>query len=263
MALRRIVLIGAGNVATHLGLAFLNKGLIIEQVYSRTALSANSLAAKLHAVPVIRSEEIMPGADLYIISVSDDAITEIVKKINFGESPVVHTSGTVPMDIFKQSAPAYGVFYPLQTFSKDREIDFSTVPVLIEASDPQLERMLADLGNLISARVQVCDSEKRKIIHLAAVFACNFSNFMYTLSEEILSSQQLSFDLLRPLILETAGKVMRQNPRDAQTGPAIRNDRSVMETHLQLLAGDPEKHEIYKILSKPISKLVNKENHGG
>lgn len=256
MVIRKIVLIGAGNVATHLGLTFLNKGLIIEQVYSRTALSANTLAAKLHAVPVIRIEEIMMGADLYIISVSDDAIGEIVKKFNFGETLVVHTSGTIPMEILKKCAGAYGVLYPLQTFSKDREIDFSTVPVLIEASDPQLEIALLDLGNLISARIQVCDSEKRKIIHLAAVFACNFSNHMYTLSEEILASKLLSFDLLRPLIFETARKVMHQNPRDAQTGPAFRNDQSVMETHLQLLAGDPEKQEIYKALSKQISKIV-------
>lgn len=256
MGIRNIVLIGAGNVATHLGVAFLNKGLIIEQVFSRTVLSANSLAAKLHAVPVIRIEEIIMDADLYIISVSDDAIGDIVNKINFSDSMVVHTSGTVPMDILKQCSDACGVFYPLQTFSKDREIDFHDVPVLIEATNPQMESTLSNLANLISAKVQICDSEKRKFIHLAAVFACNFSNFMYTLSEEILSSKQLSFDLLRPLILETAMKVMRQNPMEAQTGPAIRNDFSVIEAHLKLLAGDPEKQEIYKTLSKQISKLL-------
>jgi predicted short-subunit dehydrogenase-like oxidoreductase (DUF2520 family) len=259
MTIRKIVLIGAGNVATHLGLAFLNKGLKIEQVFSRTALSANSLASKLHAVPVVRIEEIIMGADLYIISVSDDAIGEIANKINFNDGLVVHTSGTVPMDILKQCTGVCGVFYPLQTFSKDREIDFHDVPVLIEASDPQMKKALSDLGNLISAKVQVCDSEKRKFIHLAAVFACNFSNFMYTLSDEILNTQQLSFDLLRPLILETALKAMHQNPLEVQTGPAIRNDQSVIDAHLKLLAGDPEKQEIYKTLSKQISKLVNKD----
>jgi len=263
MVFRKIVLIGAGNVATHLGLAFLKHDLNIVQVYSRTELSANILASKLNAVPATRPEEIITGADLYIISVSDDAVVELVKKINFGESPVVHTSGTVPINVLRECSSSFGVFYPLQTFSKDREIEFSTVPVLIESSDPELERALVDLGNLISTRVQVCDSEKRKFIHLAAVFACNFSNFMYTLSEEILTSKQLSFDILRPLILETAEKVMRQNPQQSQTGPAARNDQSVMAAHLKLLSGYPEKQAIYKMLSKQISNLVNTEKNGG
>jgi len=262
MAIRNIVFIGAGNVATNLAVAFFNKNLTITQVYSRTALSADKLASKINAVPVTNPSEIFTDAGLYIISVSDDAIVEVTKTLIPGQNLFVHTSGTVPVDILKPVSAKYGVFYPLQTFTKDREIEFSNIPLLIEASDPESERELLELGKIISNDVRICNSEKRKTIHLAAVFACNFSNLMYILSEEILTSQQLPFDLLRPLILETAQKVMQQHPRNAQTGPAKRNDLKVMAAHLELLAGDSEKQEIYKLLSKLISNLENRKKYG-
>lgn len=263
MVVRTIVMIGAGNVATQLALTLFQKNLSIIQVFSRTALSANTLAQKINAEPITRPGNIIPDADLYIIAVSDDAIAGLAKDFHFGNHLVVHTSGTISMDVLKNVSAKYGVFYPLQTFSKERKADFTTIPVLIEASDNESENILVDLGKLISETVLVCDSEKRKIIHLSAVFACNFSNFMFTLSGEILASRQLSFDLLRPLIMETAAKVMLQNPALAQTGPAKRNDLGVMATHKQLLANDPDKLEIYSLLSKLIFNIEKEKNTNG
>ena len=262
MAPHTLVIIGAGNVATQLAITFAQKNLQIKQVFSRTAYSANALAEKVNADPITQPEKITPDADLYLVAVSDDAIASVVNRFHFGNSLVVHTSGTVQMDVLMNSGSRCGVFYPLQTFSKERKADFSNIPILIEASDNESENQLMDLGKLISGNVLVCNSEKRKLIHLAAVFACNFTNFLFTLSEDLLASHQLSFDLLRPLIMETAAKVIQQSPGSAQTGPAKRNDLGVMASHKQLLANDPEKLEIYSLLSKLIYDFETRKNNG-
>ncbi len=210
--IQNIVLIGAGNVATHLGLAIQKTGRKIVQVYSRTETSAKQLADLLNAKFTCEIEEINRKVDLFILSVTDDAVSEIAGKLNLGQKLVVHTSGSLPMDILRKSSENFGVLYPLQTFSKSRSVDFSTVPLCIEANSKDNLQLLEHFANDLSQKVVEVDSEKRKILHLAAVFACNFPNFMYSIAGQILADKGLDFELLRPLILETALKVQKLKP---------------------------------------------------
>lgn len=254
MPVAKIVLIGAGNVATQLGKTLHLKGFKIVQVLSRTQKSAESLASIIGARAISEFSEIITDADLYLISVPDDAISEIISKIKPVHGIVVHTSGAVGMDILKKSSGNFGVFYPLQTFSKFRETDFSVIPVCIEASDSETKKSLADVASKISNDVRFIDSFQRSRIHLAAVFVNNFTNYMYALGEKILDKNDISFDILQPLIRETAEKIKQQNPRKAQTGPAIRNDNKVILKHLEMLKDEPEIQKIYRLISEQISK---------
>lgn len=247
--IKNIVLIGAGNVATQLGFALQNAGFHIVQVYSRTQLSAETLSKELSADFTLSINEISQQADWYIISLTDEATLEICNKLSLQGKLVVHTSGSLSMDILKNVSSHYGVFYPLQTFSKSREIEFSTIPICIEANSIGLLESLQYIGNKISNDVRLINSKQRKILHLAAVFACNFSNFMYSISSEILKNANLDFNMLKPLILETAEKVQHIDPKNAQTGPAIRGDQKIMEQHLELLKEKKELYDLYKFIS--------------
>ncbi|MBN2173320.1 MAG: DUF2520 domain-containing protein [Bacteroidales bacterium] len=252
--LKNIVLIGAGNVATHLGLALKDNGYRILQVYSRTIPSASHLAGKLHSDFSTDLEKINLKADLYIISVPDDAVGELVYKIKLKDRLVVHTSGSLPMDILKNSSSNYGVVYPLQTFSKTRKVDFEHIPICVEANSKLGLETLKRFAGTISGDVRDVNSEQRKKLHLAAVFACNFPNFMYSISAEIVKQANIDFSILRQLIKETAEKVMELDPLEAQTGPAKRGDQKIMEKHLEMLKGFPEFKEIYQLLSERIEK---------
>jgi predicted short-subunit dehydrogenase-like oxidoreductase (DUF2520 family) len=257
MSVAKIVLLGAGNVATQLGKTLHLKGFNIVQIMSRTHKSAESLASIIDSRAISDFSEIIPDADLYLISVPDDAIGEIISKIKPVRGIVAHTSGAVGMDILKKSSDKFGVFYPLQTFSKFRQADFSVIPVCIEASDSETKLYLADVASKISNDVRFLDSFQRSRIHLAAVFVNNFTNYMYALGEEILINNDISFDILQPLIRETAEKIQQQNPRKAQTGPAIRNDKKVILKHLDMLQDEPEIQKIYRLISEQISKSAN------
>ena len=254
---KRIVLIGAGNVATHLGLAFQAKGCEIVQVYSRTEESAKDLAERLQVPYTISLEEVSANADLYIVAVKDAALQEVIPSLVKGREDAlfVHTAGSIPMDVWKGCARRYGVFYPMQTFSKLRMVDFSSVSFFVEASGSDELRFLKELAMSLSPKVYEASSEQRRYLHLAAVFACNFTNHMYALSASLLEKQGLPFDAMLPLIDETARKVHELPPVQAQTGPAIRRDENVMDKHLAMLSEESVMREIYEKISKNIQEL--------
>ena len=248
----KIVLIGSGNVATHLSMALKNAQHQIIQVFSRSLENAEKLAKKLNAQALNQLSELVEDADLYIISVSDNAILKIVSQIDFTNKKVVHTAGSVPLNIFKENIKNAGVFYPFQTFSKEREINFSQVPLCIEANNPDFEQFLTNLAKQLSENVQLINSEKRKYLHLSGVFACNFVNHLYHIAGNILEQQNINPKILFPLIKETAAKVEKLTPLQAQTGPAVRNDTESLKKHLDLLTSTPEYQEIYKWFSEQI-----------
>jgi predicted short-subunit dehydrogenase-like oxidoreductase (DUF2520 family) len=251
----RITIIGSGNVATHLAAAFKNAGHQIVQVYSRTLQNAALLAYHVKAEAIDDLDQINPETDIFIIAVKDDIIGPLVEQLAGYEKLMVHTSGATDLYTLLAFSDNVGVFYPLQTFSKIKEIDFRNVPLCIEAADDSITRNLEQLAQTISNKVYRVDSEHRKILHLTAVFACNFSNYLYGVAQQILTTHQLDFDLLRPLILETAQKVQERLPADVQTGPAVRRDEITMNNHLELLKDRPGLQQIYTLLSQGIIKL--------
>ncbi len=253
--INQIVIIGSGNVATHLSLALKEVEKEILQVYSRTAANAKILAGNVEANFTTEPEEVAGNADLYIIAVSDDALIQVAERINFNNNLVVHTSGSATIDVLKNFSSNYGVFYPLQTFSKSRKVDFSEIPVCIEANNIENIERLKSLALSLTDKIYFIDSEKRRTLHLAAVFASNFSNFMYSIAQKIVQDNELDFDMLKPLIQETAEKVQQVLPEDAQTGPAKRGDEMIMKLHVEMLKDYPEYQELYRILSEGIGKM--------
>jgi predicted short-subunit dehydrogenase-like oxidoreductase (DUF2520 family) len=245
----RICMIGAGNVATHLGIALQSAGHEICLVYSRTTASAEMLADKLSTTYTSSLEDV-PSDCLSIIAVKDDAIEEIAKEL---KGPVAHTSGSKAISILG-SNPQAAVFYPLQTFSKDKKVSFEDIPLCIEANNKELEEYLLAIAKSLSKRVHLLSSEQRKHLHTAAVFSCNFSNLMYQLAEEICQEQSIPFNLLQPLIAETSQKLEQLSPKDAQTGPAHRKDTKTIKKQLKLLEGDAEKQQLYQLLTDSIIK---------
>ena len=255
----RITIIGSGNVATHLAAAFKNAGHSIVQVYSRDLQNASLLAYNVRAEATDSLAQIDPETDLFVIAVKDDAIETIATELAKYDKLIVHTSGATDLQVLLNHTKNAGVFYPLQTFSKTKEVNFNTVPLCIEGADEKITSKLNELAYTITQNVYRINSAERKTLHLAAVFACNFPNYLYYLSQQLLAEKQLPFGLLRPLILETAEKVQEQLPAGVQTGPAIRNDEKTMAAHLQQLHGKPELQELYKLLSQGIIKMDNRE----
>jgi len=252
-----IVLLGSGNVATHLALALRAIGENIVQVFSPNLINAKALADRVDSAYINNLAQIDSGADLYIISVRDDAIVEVARKLADVNGLVVHTSGTTDIKVLSTEVKHAGVFYPLQTFSRTKSVDFKTIPLCLEANEASQLELLQLLATRLSNKVYQLDGEKRKVLHLAAVFACNFTNHMYALASQILNANGLHFDIIRPLIAETADKVMLDLPENVQTGPAIRQDEGTINKHLTMLADLPELQEIYQTLSDSI-KLVHK-----
>ncbi len=255
--IRNIVLIGAGNLATQFGYALAKKGFNIRQVYSYTIENAETLAEKLNAYYTDNLAEIQLDADLYIVAVKDAVLAETIENLPKVKGIVTHTAGSHHLDMLLKF-DNYGIIYPFQTFSKDKEVDFSTIPILVEANNEQTEKDLHKFGYQVSKTVMTCDSDQRKQIHLAAVFACNFTNHMYAIADEILKQHNISFDVIKPLIFETASKIDVLNPLEAQTGPAIRGDQNIIDNHLKLLSEKSELASIYKTLSKRI--MANTKN---
>jgi predicted short-subunit dehydrogenase-like oxidoreductase (DUF2520 family) len=253
----KIVILGSGNVATHLAKALKAIGEELLQVYSPNLTHAKVLADELEAEAINALDKIDNHADLYIISVKDDAIEEVAAALINVDGLVVHTSGTTSITSLSAHVKNAGVFYPLQTFSKHKSVSFNTIPLCIEATDENQLQVLKTLGNKLSTKVYQLDGEKRKVLHLAAVFACNFPNHLYSLANQILSKNNLDFDLIRPLIAETADKVMNDLPANVQTGPAVREDKNTMNKHVSMLADLPELQEIYQTLSNSI-KITHK-----
>jgi predicted short-subunit dehydrogenase-like oxidoreductase (DUF2520 family) len=250
----RITIIGSGNVATHLGAAFKNTGHRIIQVYNRDMHNAALLAYHIGAEPIDDLNNIDPETEVFIISVKDDAIKSIARDLAKYKKLLVHTSGATELEALLAFTPDAGVFYPLQTLSKNQEVDFFTVPLCIEGANGEITKNLEQLARTISNNVYRVNSEQRKILHLAAVFACNFPNYLYGAAEQLLAKHKIDFELLRPLILETAQKVKDHLTTEVQTGPAIRNDHETMETHLQMLDDEPDLKVMYNVLSQAIIK---------
>ena len=231
-----IVIIGKGNVATKLDYAFRKKGVACQMVSSRDGLDQ------------------LPAANVYIYSVKDEALAEVVAQVQGKEKSLhLHTSGTMPITVFGADKPHAGIFYPFQTFSKARLIeDFSTVPVFFEARGIDDISAVYSLALTITSHVYEASQQDRERLHVAGVFTNNFTNLMYTMAAELLKSTHIPFSALLPLIDETAAKIHSMAPRDAQTGPARRGDENVMSHHMQLL--NEEQREIYRLLSEAIKK---------
>lgn len=252
----KIVLIGAGNLATHLGKALHAAGHDMVQVFSRTMQSAETLASLLDAEPLTDMAQVRDDADVYIFSVKDSALEQLVSQLCGGEKKVLlHTAGSMPMSVFRGKALHYGVLYPMQTFSKQREVDFSIIPCFIEANDEFALKQIEGLAGQISHRVYQLSSEDRKYLHLSAVFACNFANHCYAASQELLQQHGIPFDVMLPLIDETAAKVHGMTPKEAQTGPAVRYDENVIGKQIRLLENQPYFQKIYDCMSKSIHEL--------
>lgn len=249
----KIVIIGSGNLATQLAMALKDAGQHILQVYSRAEEHARLLAEKIGCKYTADIDGIDGNADVYIISVKDDAIGGIASKVceKAKNAVVVHTAGSVAMDVLKEKAQHYGVLYPMQTFSKNRKVNFKPIPCFLEASDDETLNIIRQLAESISDNVVLADSEKRKKIHLAAVLACNFTNHCYRLAEKVLQEENIDFNLFLPLIDETARKVSVLSPKQAQTGPMMRWDTGVMEMQKKLLSDDRTK-QIYQLMAESI-----------
>ena len=249
----RIVIIGSGNLATNLSLALKDAGQEIVQIFSRTEAHAKELADKVGCPYTSSLDAILSDADVYILSVKDDALLRLIPTICDSRKNVLflHTAGSVPMNLFEGSASQYGVLYPMQTFSKTRRVDFREIPCFIEASSAQTLAVVRSLAKRISDHVVECDSEKRKKMHLAAVLACNLTNHCYRLAERVLEAEQIDFSLFLPLIEETARKVKTLSPKEAQTGPMVRYDQGVMRMQMEMLPDDRTR-EIYRLMAESI-----------
>lgn len=259
----RIVWIGAGNLATRAGLALQQAGHETLQVYSRTMESAQALADRLACEAVTDADKIRTDADVYLFSLKDNVLEELVARIapRVGSALCLHTAGSMPVDIFRGHALRYGVFYPMQTFSKALAVDFREIPIFIEASDADACEQVRRLAASVSDKVMELSTEQRRSLHLSAVFACNFVNHCYALSAELLQRQWIPFEVMLPLIDETARKVHLLSPVEAQTGPAVRYDRNVIDRQSAALAGEPELQELYGQMSRSIHRLaVEHEN---
>lgn len=254
----KIVLIGAGNLATNLGKALLAAGHDIVQVFSRTRESAVTLADVAGASPVTDIAMVRNDADIYIVSVKDSVVGDLLPLLCKGKETkvFVHTAGSLPLDVFQGMAMHYAVLYPMQTFSKSEEVDFSGIPCFIEANDEYAHRVVADLAHQLSGHVYELSSADRKYLHLSAVFACNFVNHCYAISQDILEKHGIPFKVMLPLIDETARKVHRLSPHDAQTGPAVRYDQNVIRNQAALLRDNPLLKDIYERMSLSIHRMA-------
>ena len=236
MEINRITIIGQGNVATHLTNVFTLLGYEIHNVNSRTL------------------DNLPSDSDLYVISVSDDAIKGVAARLPKISGIVVHTSGSVSMDVLSEYADRFGVFYPLQTFTKNVKLKYDEIPFFIEGSDGYVVEQLKTVAKSISPKVYDADSQRRKCIHIASVFACNYVNHLWTIADEILSKEGLSIEILLPLIDATVEKIHHISPKKSQTGPAVRGDISIINSHLNYLNNTSDVQKIYEILANRILK---------
>lgn len=243
-----VVIIGSGNVAQHLLKAFKKSDTTnVAQLFSRNETVIPMLP---DSVKIIHSYAEIENADLYIIAVSDNAIADVSKNLPFTDKLVVHTSGSVGMDDLDDKNRK-GVFYPLQSFSKSKEVDFQEIPFCLETENETDYQVLQTVAQSISGKIFNISSEQRKALHVAAVFVNNFVNHLYQIGNDICIENNIPFEILQPLIVETANKIITLSPMDAQTGPAKRNDTQTINAHLTFLS-DPAQKEIYKILTKSI-----------
>lgn len=246
----KIVIIGSGNVAYHLAKAFTQNNIEVSQIFGRNEVELNKISEELN-IPYSTKE--LADADLYLISVSDSAVEQVSDLIKTEKALVAHTSGSLPIETLKGNYRKAS-FYPLQTFSKTKNLEYSKIPFFIEAENQIDEKSLFELASLISDNVETSDYEKRKYIHLTAVFACNFVNHLFARAKEISDSQDLDFNYFIPLIDETVEKIHHLEPKSAQTGPAVRGDERILKLHEELITND-EHLKIYNTMNESIQKM--------
>ncbi len=257
-------IIGSGNVATHLAIALFKNGHQVLQVYSRNFDNAQSLAHKIGATAITSLSQIHFNVEVIIIAVNDDAVEVVLNELNAyfqqNQPIILHTSGTLPITVLSATAKNYGVLYPIQTLSKNVVINFLNVPLSVEGNNSDTEQTLLQIANSLSNSVYKINSNQRKTLHIAAVFACNFTNFFYAIADDLLQQNNLSFEILKPLILETANKIIKNSPQQVQTGPAARNDQGTINAHLAALAENPNYQMLYKLVSNNILNNYSKVN---
>lgn len=253
----KISLVGSGRVAFHLAKVLLAQGHHIIQVYARDFEKTQKFAEQFQA-KACQSLQQFQSTDLIILAVSDSAIAVLVKQIHelFPETLMVHTSGSTDIEVISQVHTKAGVFYPLQTFSLERDVDWQVTPLFVEATNKGDLAILSDLANSLSNRVYQYTSKQRLSLHLAAVFACNFSNYCFDIAKQVVDKEQVDFSLLYPLIIETAKKATENDPKQMQTGPAVRGDQNILAMHQDLLAqaNRVDLKQVYQLLSDGILK---------
>lgn len=247
--------IGSGNLAWHLAPALDNTDFAVREVYSRNPSHAAALVERLYQANVKATLDFSTSTShIFIIATSDEVIEEIAQEIILPENAIlVHTSGSQPLSLLGYAAtPNIGVFYPLQTFSKSTKIDFKEIPIFIESDNSETEKSLQSMAKSISKKIFKITSHERKALHVAAVFASNFTNHMLLIAQELMKENNLSFDWLKPLIAEMINKSLTIGPENAQTGPARRGDFEILDKHLEFLSGDEQVAELYKLISQHI-----------
>ena len=248
--MKNIILLGSGNVATHLGIALKNSNYTIVQVYSKSIKNAKILANKLDA-HFTNDLSKLKSADLIIVSINDDAILSVISQIK--NTAIVHTSGSIGLNVFKEKFSNYGVFYPLQTFNKEVDVDVSEIPFCIEGNSLEFEKQLIEIAKAISNNVVKMNSHQRKQLHIAAVFACNFSNHMYSIADDLLAKKDIDFKILLPLIRKTITNLEGNRPKEVQTGPAKRKDAAIIQEHIATIK-EKEIKELYQKITAVIIK---------
>jgi len=252
----KIAILGAGNVGYQLAWHLHNSGNQIVQIFSRRLPAAKWLGNLMDIPTANDFSEITTDADIYLLTVNDDSVEEVASKLHLGDKVVAHTSGSVSMDALKNVSTNYGIFYPLQTLSRNVSVDFAVIPFCVNGSTPFALETLKNLASTLTNKIVEVDDEKRFAIHVAAVFANNFTNHLFSVSQMILEKSGLSFEILKPLINETVRKVQNHDPLNVQTGPASRHDDHTIEKHLEYLKKDGRFAEIYKLLSNEIRQYA-------
>lgn len=248
-------MVGTGNVAWHLGHALVENGIPISQVLGRTISAVRQMADELNVPQSGRPEDLSRDAELCLMCISDDAIVQVLETVKPEKCLMIHTAGSISIDVFSGRAFNYGVLYPFQTFTRGRPMNYKKIPILIEANSTENLNRIRQLAEGISDKVIEADSSQRLYLHLAAIFAGNFSNHMYAIAEKLTLEYNLPFELLKPLIEETTAKATAISPRQAQTGPAVRSNRGIIEKHIGLLQDHPDLQLLYRTISDSIMKM--------
>jgi predicted short-subunit dehydrogenase-like oxidoreductase (DUF2520 family) len=250
--IQKIVLIGAGKLATNLAFTLEKKGFTILQVYNRSREPGIKLTQKVSSLYIGDISELTDQADLYALAVSDSALQELSGRIHLKDQMIIHFSGTADINILKGASSNYGVLYPPQTFTMQPSAGFLNIPLCIETNNKNSEKSLSAFAATLSDKLFKVNSSQRKIIHLSAIFAGNFTNFMYAIAEDLLTGNNLPMTLLEPIIEKTKANAVQKNIFSLQTGPAIREDIEMIKAHLNILSDRPEFKEIYRLISESI-----------
>lgn len=253
----RISFIGSGNVATHLALALYGRGHKIDQIWSRNLDHANILAQRVEATPIDDISQLVPNANVYILAVADDAIRSLAKSIRVGNALVLHTSGATPKEVLEECSFRFGVLWSPQTFIRDVALEYNELPFCIEGSDSKTEDDIEEFIGMISQHIYHTNLQQRQYLHLSAVFVNNFTNGLYGIAQKICREHDVPFEILHPLVMNTARKVQWGDVRYQLTGPAVRNDTKTLAVHRKLLADDKATLQLYNRLTDLLRSLKN------